>query len=294
MAYDNANQMVVLFGGQGDQDVLGDTWTSDGRSWLRQQPRISPPARVGAGMVYDAARKTVVLFGGTGWVTGYLLGDLSDTWTWNGTSWIQQHPMVSPPPRHGFSMAYDGATGDVVLFGGDSGTRVPALLNDTWSWNGTNWSQRRQVSSPAGRVDASLAYDAGSQELVLFGGANGMALGDTWIWTGQQWAQRSPSQSPGPRYGAISAYSSTDRMVLLFGGYDPNSVRLDETWVWNGKTWSQRFPTQHPEPLVFASSSADRSGGLVLYGGSGDRPKGIENYLNDTWTWDGRHWSPAL
>src|SRR5207245_9859672 len=117
---------------------------------------------------------------------------------------------------HGFSIADDKATYEVVLFGGDSGTRVPVLLNDTWVWNSTNWSLRRQARSPAGRVDASLAYSAAAQELVLFGGANGMALGDTWAWTGQMWAQRAPSLSPGPRYGraAESVWAAGAVMVV--------------------------------------------------------------------------------
>jgi len=293
MAYDEANETSVLFGGQGQSAYLSDTWTWNGQRWLQQRPTVSPPPRSGAGMVYSAATKTVVLFGGTGLVSAYEIGALSDTWTWNGKTWTQQHPTVTPPPRHGFSMADDKATHEVVLFGGDSGTRVPVLLNDTWVWNSTNWSLRRQARSPAGRVDASLAYSAAAQELVLFGGANGMALGDTWAWTGQMWTQRAPSLSPGPRYGASAAYSSMNGEVLLVGGYDANLVRLDETWAWNGITWSKLLVPNHPEARVLASLSADVAGGVVLFGGSGFRPKTVSNFLNDTSTWDGRRWNPA-
>src|ERR1700719_986653 len=58
-----------------------------GLSWTRQAPASSPPARSGASMAYDAATGTVVLFGGGG-----ANSSLSDTWTWDGATWTQQHP----------------------------------------------------------------------------------------------------------------------------------------------------------------------------------------------------------
>ena len=35
-------------------------------------------------------------------------------------------------------MAYDPATGDMVLFGGYS---VTGVLDDTWTWYGTTWTE---------------------------------------------------------------------------------------------------------------------------------------------------------
>src|ERR1700690_1136285 len=45
-------------------------------------------------MTYDAATGTVVLFGGLGGKRY-----LGDTWTWDGTTWTQQHPAAHPVPR---------------------------------------------------------------------------------------------------------------------------------------------------------------------------------------------------
>ena len=39
-------------------------------------------------------------------------------------------------PRDYASMAYDPATGQLVLFGGYDG----GFLDDTWTWNGTTWT----------------------------------------------------------------------------------------------------------------------------------------------------------
>jgi hypothetical protein len=77
-------------------------------------------------MAYDAATGTVVLFGGFRTVRLW-----ADTWTWDGSTWTQQHPVPSPSARTAASMAYDAATSTVVLFGG-GGKRH--LLNTTWTW----------------------------------------------------------------------------------------------------------------------------------------------------------------
>ncbi len=294
MTYDEANQTVVLFGGQGLSGYLGDTWTWNGARWTEHHPPLSPTARYGAHMAYDATNKVVVLVGGIGNLSSYQIGDMGDTWTWNGTTWAEQHPVANPPPRHGSSLAYDGTSGQVVLFGGDSGGRVPLFLNDTWVWNGTTWDKRYPANSPPGRVDATMAYDDKSSQLVLFGGASGMALGDTWVWDGRNWTPRAPSLSPGPRYAAAAGYSSGDGKLVFFGGYGGFSgSRLNETWAWNGQTWSHLYPSNQPPARVYGSMSPGPAGSVLLFGGSGDALKGVHGELSDTWSWDEAGWTPA-
>ena len=48
-------------------------------------------------------------------------------------NWTRQTPATSPPVLSGQPMAYDAATGNVVLFGGLNGAGVRPL-NDTWTW----------------------------------------------------------------------------------------------------------------------------------------------------------------
>jgi hypothetical protein len=77
-------------------------------------------------------------------------------------------------------MAYDPATGDMVLFGGGSNS---GLLNDTWTWDGTTWTQQSPATSPPARYLASMAYDPATGDMVLFGGAgNSGFLNDTWTY----------------------------------------------------------------------------------------------------------------
>ena len=49
-------------------------------------------------------------------------------------------PPAHPSARYDTSMTYDPALGQLVLFGGalNSGRKV---FGDTWTWNGTTWSQ---------------------------------------------------------------------------------------------------------------------------------------------------------
>ena len=76
--------------------------------------------------------------------------------------------MTRPPDNWCSSVAY--RTGD---------------LGDTWTWNGTTWTQQYPTTSPPARDGASMAYDPGTGQLVLFGGddASGGNLNDTWVYS---------------------------------------------------------------------------------------------------------------
>ena len=54
-------------------------------------------------------------------------------------------------------MVYDGATQQLLLFGG---SRLPfsggGFLGDTWAWNGTTWTQLHPATSPGPRDSESL------------------------------------------------------------------------------------------------------------------------------------------
>lgn len=153
MAYDPDQGQIVLFGGLADMggkywEALNDTWIWDGTNWQQISPAITPPARLGANMVYDQAHRSIVLFGG-----GVGGGLLDDTWVWDGTTWSEQEPSHRPPARINFGMAYDEARQQVVLFGGQSHV---GMVNDTWTWDGKDWQQLLTRQSPP----EELAYGA--------------------------------------------------------------------------------------------------------------------------------------
>jgi hypothetical protein len=85
-------------------------------------------------------------------------------------------------------MAYDSLHQQTVLFGGTNG----AVLNDTWVWDGANWTEKSPQTSPRARVYPVMAFDSAHGQVVMFGGQesgylpNGkwILLNDTWIWDG--------------------------------------------------------------------------------------------------------------
>src|SRR5262249_15461936 len=124
-----------------------------------------PSPRTGAGMAYDAAQGQMVLFGGRTYA-GRLF---SDTWTWNGAGWTKRSVAHSPPPRSAMGMAYDAARQEIVMFGG-WGKIGRRRLNDTWTWDGNDWTVHHPVHRPPPRGDMGMAYDAADAEVVMFGG----------------------------------------------------------------------------------------------------------------------------
>ncbi len=100
MVYDGTTHSSLFFGGAITSEVYGDTWVWR-VGWHHLSPATSPSPRLGAAMAYDATTGNVVLFGGgTANVPPGSPGThFNDTWTWDGVTWTQQIPAVSPPAR---------------------------------------------------------------------------------------------------------------------------------------------------------------------------------------------------
>ena len=273
---------TLLFGGFDFGQVFGDTWILREGGWFQLNPVSSPSPRGGPGMAYDAATGTVVLFGGSlngdfGGISGGV--DYDDTWIWDGKTWTNVSPAVSPPGRRFDTqgMAYDARTGTVVLFGGITANQT--VLGDTWTWNGRTrtWTEHFPANSPSPRR-APIAYDAATGTVVLFSGDNGATAIDaaTWVWNGTNWHQLSPLTSPTPRAMASMAYDASLHKVVLFGGNF--GINFNETWTWNGTTWTLS-PATGPCGRFAAGLAYDPiAQGEVLFGGAG-----CFGAQNDTW-----------
>src|SRR5580658_7534741 len=90
--------------------------------------------------------------------------------------WTRQIPQNFPPARQTHAMAYDSAHGQVVLFGGTNGYGgiyiTAQALDDTWLWDGSNWTGKTPQTVPPARAGHSMAYDATHGQVVMFGGYN--------------------------------------------------------------------------------------------------------------------------
>ena len=214
---------------------------------------------------------------------------LNQTWTWNGTDCTNASASLinsgGPlPGRTNSVMAYDGT--NIMLFGGQGSTSAVGMLDDTWLWNGTSWSQASLGTFPFSRRKAQAAYLAGTG-VVMFGGENLLyRLLETWIWNGSNWSLVSLGNgaSPSARINHMMAASSS--VVMLFGGETTKSL-LNDTWTFNGTSWTQLTPATSPSVRSDACMSYDSVNGIwVMFGGMNSA-----GYLNETWAFNGTTWT---
>jgi hypothetical protein len=198
--------------------------------------------------------------------------------------WVHLRPNASPPPAAEDPMAFDAATGQMVL--------LDTVNGGTWTWDGSTWTPQTPGTTPSARAGAVMAYDAATKQLILFGGQAGPNLvNETWTWTGSNWVNLSPANSPPALADASLAYDPATGQLLLFGGsleFGPTA----ETWSWDGSTWTQLTPATSPSARSQAAMAYDpASSQLLLFGGASE-----ETPLGDTWSWTGSNWvklSPA-
>ncbi len=186
-----------------------------------------------------------------------------------------------------------------VLFGGNGTTGGTPKFDETWEWDGIDWTQRSPAAAPSAR-DTTMAYDSARGVTVLYGGYDGALKGDTWEWDGTSWTLRTPTDPEGdgdplPTQAPSLAYDSARGVTVLFGGsiVPPGSGKVysGETWEWNGTSWRHAVPTDpegdgNPSPRWGEIAYDTARGTVVLFGGSGN--SGVKN---DTWEWNGTSWA---
>lgn len=290
MTFDEARGVTVLFGGYEAGTEFGDTWTWDGNVWT-QVSNAGPSARYGHAMGYDKQRNVVVLFGGLGEQPVNDSYFYNDTWEWNGTNW-SPISATGPAPRRLSAMAYDETNQKMILFGGYQGTvPVETYHGDTWSWDGSNWTQLA-TSGPAPRQQHAMTFDGSLNRVVLFGGeVPGQGpTSETWSWDGTAWVQLA-SGGPPTRYAHGLVYEPSRNRTLLFGGYN-GFMYFDDTWVWDGASWTERAPIVPSSHSHGAGLAYDKSLGVTVLFGGGVGNFGTTFYgTNRIWHWDGSAWS---
>jgi hypothetical protein len=290
MAYDSTRHVTVLFGGlDAFGTVLGDTWLYDGADWTEVVVAPAPAPRWDAGMVFDTAagRERTVLFGGC---ADRIPCELSDTWEFDGLTWVVVQTQQAPPARFGAAVAYDPVRLRTVIFGGglDSGL----LLGDHWEYDGSNWSQRSGAGMPPARRLAAMAYDAGRAVAVMHGGDPASVGEETWELDGAtgRWSAAPASTAVGPRaghallYGALGA--GTGAQILAVGG-----GQLDDLAVlaYDGASWTAGAPAL-PSGRARAPIAYDIARGRLLVHGNGADPFPP---ATDTWAATGPTFAPV-
>jgi N-acetylneuraminic acid mutarotase len=195
------------------------------------------------------------------------------------------------------------------MFGGygQSGT-TKTYLNDTWEWDGKEWTQVEDTG-PAPRSGMAMCFDSKAGRVLLFGGGNAAAqFNDTWTWDGISWTQEQDTGPPARMRHGMDYDSVRDRTVL-FGGmgvaikviqvwvsgswftaghYESQTITtsqyFNDTWEYDGSVWTRVADTG---PSARHSFGFAYGGNVVsLFGGMDG-----SNTFRDTWQWNGVHWT---
>lgn len=249
------------------------------------------------GLAFDVDRETLVLFGG---YNPRADGVLSETWEWNqATGWKQLHPATVPRARGMTAMVYDEARHVVLMYGGreTAGGTVPCgefaqwfCSTDTWTWNGTNWSQLDPDKSPYPFLPTMTFDQSAGTPLVYDVGA------DTWSWDGSIWDRKASLYGrPTPhRYGPVMAFDPATGHVVMFGGFSQGGGNLNAMWSWTGQNWTS-LGADAPLRLLQAAAVADVNRHSLL-GYQAPRvippvPPITNIEPAQTWVWNGSTWT---
>ena len=255
ITYDQTHQELVMFGGRdlwsSGLEVLRDTWVWNGQDWRHRTPVTSPPARAYTGLAYDSIRQEAVLYGGWNGNASFP-PNLSDTWTWDGSNWTQRFPQQNPGVREDHLMVYDEARKQTVLFGGLQWSYGFTQFNDTWTWDGLNWTKQNPATSPPPIRFDTITYDPQTQMVLLYG-IGDLNANEIWGWNGSTWTKLSANVEPPPRsLSAIAADPLRGTVVLFGGGNRGGPPLLNDTWERSQS--SAGLLTVAPQSLSFAYS----------------------------------------
>jgi hypothetical protein len=241
LEWDSTTESFVAFGGIGFLNsqpqtlaLLDDTLRLVGDQWTRVSVSGAvPPPREGHAMA-PAPGGGVLLFGGSD-----VQNTLGDTWLYRNGVWsaVPSVGGVSPPARWRHSMAFDPARNVVVLFGGSSTVQTETILGDTWTFDGTRWTQLNTGGvSPPGRAIGMMGFDANRGGVIVFGGASGNTrLGDTWVLEPGGWRSLSLF-GPSARFGASMHWDPVREALVMVGGV--TSVGgTDSIWLLDRNGW---------------------------------------------------------
>jgi len=199
-------------------------------------------------MAYDTKTDEMVLLTATG---------PTQTWVFDPASkhWVQRFPANSPQLTFG-GAAYDARTGLVVLVGSVDGsdTCTDSVPAQTWTWDGTNWTQQHPHDEP-GECQAvsatSTTYDPATGQVIMQTSEYDIGIGDTWRWNGTDWGlvargAENPAIGYDPQLHRLVAYGGSSTNLGVFEVYGGTST-------WNGWLWVPLHTTGSPPRLGNAS-----------------------------------------
>jgi N-acetylneuraminic acid mutarotase len=229
-AWDAKRGRLIVFAGQGNTGFFSDAWAFDpvANRWQRLAANDAGPSRrYGSCAGYDETGDRILVSHGF-----TSTGRFDDTWALSLASrrWTELTPEGSRPVKRCLHACdWDGATGALVLFGGQT-DGVPQL-GDTWVLDREGWKQVAGRAPSARRFPAGAA--TGDGRFVINGGIGAKTFGDTWIFDAKdrKWSRPAGlAAGPGPRHSHAVASDRVADRLFVFGGARPARTAND-LWV---------------------------------------------------------------
>ncbi len=274
---------------QAETRTVGPNSTKQGINFkLTPQACSVPAARGYSRMIYDAQSGKVYLFGG--FSKGGFAMDVLDVWAFDTEEKTWQ--LVGDQGSADWdALALDTQSRKVILY------QPFAAEIETWAYDiDTNtWENTGALNPPPPRWGSRMAYDAESDVVVLFGGADlftGEPLGDTWAYDYESntWTNLQPPNSPPPHHFTDLVYHEAKDRIVMFGGFSTGGLLLNDTWTFdvNTNTWTELAPTTPPGPRLYHTLAYEsRSEKIVMFGGVLDETNWpYEPTSNETWVFD--------
>lgn len=295
VGYDPVRELLVVQGGYDPAGSVptGETWIWNGTTWAGlavPNTGISAP-RAEAAMVFDPKRGKLVLFGGR--TTGTTMRN--DVWEFDGTAWAQRVANGAsganiPTARAAMSMAWNATCQCVVLYGGVLASGV--VTNDTFTWNGTAWTNITSSSNPPTARAFAGFTDDGHGGSLLVGGSKYESTSSldatayyeqTWRFDGATWLLDISRVRP------VVAFDTHRHRVVMYGGGTVGvSESSRDTYELSNRGWTLLSSTTGPDHVTGAAMVYDEARReTVLVGGM----RGGGEAETDTWIWNGTAWA---
>ena len=206
LVYDSDRDRLVLFGGAlaGGGGFSNDLLEWDGSNWHRIESANAPTARLAHTMVYSRALKTTLIIGGVDQAGK----PLTEIWAWDGKQFeLLESNMPLVEPGAGNASTLDTKNEFKLLLCGrpvalaDLKSVVSAAhTNQTWIWDGKQWSKLSSTANPSLREVHTIVYDQQNQKALLFGGSGRAESGhdnpaDLWQFEKGTWSVASQPPS---------------------------------------------------------------------------------------------------